>query len=369
MGFWAIKYLGNLKSNASVLIIFAVLKDFVLYNLIHFLTQCENITKFHLKLRHLGLFLLREARFSFETIMTKIRSQVAHLIGAVPDNFKGIGYMLSSAGSISGANGIVQYLSHSVHVFEIAFIRQFLGFIFMSAFFLRDGLRPLITRRLGLHILRSVFNVAAMLAFFYGLSMEPLAKVISLGLTAPLFATLGAVIFLKEKMTTFRWVSLAVGVIGALIILRPGIQSVSLGALMVLLSNTLWAIALVVIKVLTKTETSVTVALYASLLQTPLALCFAIFYWQWPTPEQLIWLALLAMLGTIAQLALTEAFHKADATIVLPADFTKLIWASIIGYIFFDQIPEIWIGVGALVIFSAVFLNAYSGTEQKEVKV
>ncbi len=63
MGFWAIKFLGNLKLNASVLIIFAVLKDFVLYNLIHFLTQCENITKFHLKLRHLGLFLLREARF------------------------------------------------------------------------------------------------------------------------------------------------------------------------------------------------------------------------------------------------------------------------------------------------------------------
>ena len=312
--------------------------------------------------------MLREAQFSFETIMIKLRSQVANLFGVVPNNVKGIGYMLGSAGSISGANGIVQYLSQSVHVFEIAFIRQLLGFIFMSAFFLRDGLRPLITRRLGLHFLRSVLNVAAMLAFFYGLSMEPLAKVISLGLTAPLFATLGAVIFLKEKMTVYRWVSLAVGILGALIILRPGIQSVSLGALMVLLSNTLWAIALVVIKVLTKTETSVTVALYASLLQTPLAFCFAIFFWQWPTSEQLIWLALLAMLGTISQLALTEAFQKADATIVLPADFTKLIWGSIIGYIFFNQIPEIWIGVGAIIIFAAVFLNANFEKEQKRVK-
>ena len=74
------------------------------------------------------------------------------------------------------------------------------------------------------------------------------------------------------------------------------------------------------------------------------------------------------MLGTISQLALTEAFQKADATIVLPADFTKLIWGSIIGYIFFNQIPEIWIGVGAVIIFSAVFLNANFEKEQKRVK-
>jgi len=269
--------------------------------------------------------------------------------------------MLGSAASISGANGAVQHLSHSnLHVFEIAFFRQLLGLIFMSALFLRGGLRPLITRKLGLHVLRSVLNVLAMLAFFYGLSLEPLAKVVSLGLTAPLFATLGAVIFLRERMTPHRWVALGIGVAGAVIILRPGIQVVSLGALMVLLSNTLWAVALVVIKVLTRTESSVTVALYSSLLQTPIAFMFAIFFWQWPTAEQLVWLAGIAIFGTISQLALTEAFRKADATLVLPADFTKVIWASLIGYFFFDQVPEIWVGIGAVVIFSAVFYNSYS---------
>ena len=68
----------------------------------------------------------------------------------------------------------------------------------------------------------------------------------------------------------------------------------------------------------------------------------------------------IAILGTISQLALTEAFHKADATLVLPADFTKVIWASLIGYFFFGQVPEIWVGVGAIVIFAAVFYNSYS---------
>lgn len=271
--------------------------------------------------------------------------------------------MLGSAASISGANGAVQHLSHSnLHVFEIAFFRQLLGLIFMSALFLRGGLRPLITRKFSLHVLRSILNVLAMLAFFYGLSLEPLAKVVSLGLTAPLFATIGAVLFLRERMTPHRWIALGIGVAGAMIILRPGIQVVSLGALMVLISNTLWAVALVVIKVLTRTESSVTVALYSSLLQTPIALMFAVFFWQWPTVEQLVWLAGIAIFGTISQLALTEAFRKADATLVLPADFTKVIWASLIGYFFFNQVPEIWVGVGAVVIFSAVFYNSYSDT-------
>jgi drug/metabolite transporter (DMT)-like permease len=293
--------------------------------------------------------------------MANIKTRLSARFGSAPDSAKGVGLMLGSAASISGANGAVQHLSHSnLHVFEIAFFRQLLGLFFMAALFLRGGLRPLITRKFGLHVLRSILNVLAMLAFFYGLSLEPLAKVVSLGLTAPLFATIGAVLFLRERMTPHRWIALGIGVAGAMIILRPGIQVVSLGALMVLISNTLWAVALVVIKVLTRTESSVTVALYSSLLQTPIAFMFAVFFWQWPTVEQLVWLAGIAIFGTISQLALTEAFRKADATLVLPADFTKVIWASLIGYFFFNQVPEIWVGVGAVVIFSAVFYNSYS---------
>ena len=300
--------------------------------------------------------------------MANLKNRISALFGSAPAGAKGIGLMLGSAASISGANGAVQHLSHTgLHVFEIAFFRQLLGLILMVALFLRNGLRPLITRKIWLHVLRSILNVVAMLAFFYGLSLEPLAKVVSLGLTAPLFATVGAVIFLRETMTLRRWIALGIGIIGALLILRPGVQVVSLGALMVLMSNTLWAVALVVIKVLTRTDSSVTVALYSSLLQTPLAFMFALFFWQWPTAEQLFWLLGIAILGTISQLALTEAFHKADATLVLPADFTKVIWASLIGYFFFGQVPEIWVGVGAIVIFAAVFYNSYSDSRPSAI--
>jgi drug/metabolite transporter (DMT)-like permease len=291
--------------------------------------------------------------------MSLRNSWLATRFDAVHPNVKGLANMLASATTISGVNGLVVQLSQSIHVFEIAFFRQFFGVIFMSAMFLRSGLRPLITRRIGLHILRSVLNVIAMLGFFYGLTLEPLAKVVSLSLSAPLFATIGAVLFLREKMTPHRWIALLVGFAGGLIILRPGFQAISLGAVMVILSNAFWAVALVVIKVLSRTESSVTIALYATILQAPVALIFALFFWQTPTLVQLGWMALIGIGGTVAQICLGEAFRHADATLVLPIDFTKLFWASLIGYFFFDQVPEIWIWIGGAVVFSAVFYNAY----------
>jgi drug/metabolite transporter (DMT)-like permease len=286
-------------------------------------------------------------------------SRLIRRLGAVPDNARGMGYMLISAMTISGMNGVVQGLSHSMHVFEIAFFRQFFGLIFMAAMFLRGGLRPFYTRRLGLHVIRAILNVAALLLFFHGLSLEPLAKIVSLSMTAPLFATLCAVIFLKEKMTRHRWVALGLGFAGALIILRPGAEAVSAGALAVLASNAVWAVALVVIKELSRTDSSVTITLYATLLQTPVSFAFALFFWRTPTMAQFAWLIGIGICGSVAQICLAESFRHADATLVLPIDFTKLIWASLIGYFFFGQAPGIWIWIGAATVCSAVFYNAW----------
>jgi drug/metabolite transporter (DMT)-like permease len=278
---------------------------------------------------------------------------------AMPDGIQGMGYMLGSASSVSVMNGLVHQLSHSVHVFEIAFIRQFFGIILMSTVFIRHGFRPLVTRHFGLHAVRGILNVGATLAYFSGLSLEPLAKVVSLSLLSPIFASVGAVLILGEKMTRYRWIALIVGLLGAVIILRPGIQEISLGAGLVLLSNALWALALVIIKMLSRTDSSVTITLYAAVLQAPFTLAFAVFVWTWPSIGLIGLMVVMAVLGTVSQLCLSEAFRKADATLVLPVDFTKVIWASLIGFFFFNQVPEIWVGLGAFVVFLAVFYNAY----------
>lgn len=273
---------------------------------------------------------------------------------------RGVGYMVGAAMSISGANGIVQHMSHSMHVFEIAFFRQLIGALFLASLFLRSGMHHLRTQRFWLHAVRALLNIGALLTFFIGLSLEPIAKVVALSLTAPLFASLMAVVFLREAMPPHRWIALAVGFFGALVILDPSAPSLSLGAAMVLTSNALWAIALTIIKSLSRTESAITLSLYAAILMTPMAGLFAIFVWQTPTPGQLLWLVGTGVLGSVSQLCLGQAFREADATLVLPADFTKVVWASLIGYFAFGQVPEIWIWIGSLIVFGAVFYNAWS---------
>lgn len=279
-------------------------------------------------------------------------------LAAVPAGLRGMAYMLGSSTTISGMNGIVTELSASMHAFEITFFRQVLGSVFMAAIFLPRGLHVLYTRRIWLHILRAVLNVLAMATYFIALGLEPMANVVALGLAAPLFATFGAIVILRERMTGRRWMALGLGLIGSLVILRPGFQTISYGMVMVLLSNVAWSAALVDIKVLARTDSSATIAFYAAMLQWPLALIAAVFFWTWPTLEQWGWLCVIGISGSVAQLALTQAFREADATLVLPVNFTKLIWASLIGYFFFDQVPSIWVWVGGLIVFSGVFYNA-----------
>lgn len=273
---------------------------------------------------------------------------------------RGMGFMAGSAMSISGMNGVVQHLSHSMHVVEITFFRQLIGALFLAAVFLPKGVHHLRTRRIWMHFLRAVLNIAAMLAYFVGLSLEPIAKVVALSLSAPLFASLGAIVVLREKMPSHRWIALGVGFAGALVILDPVQPMLSLGAAMVLLSNALWAVALNVIKSLSRTESSITISLYAAILMTPMAGAATLFVWQTPTMEQFLWLMAIGALGSVAQLCLGQAFREADATLVLPLDYTKVLWASLIGYFAFGQVPDIWIWVGSLVVFGAVFYNAWT---------
>jgi len=280
----------------------------------------------------------------------------------------GIGLMAAATVAFAAMHGGVRYLSVELdlHPFEIAFFRNLFGMIALAPWFLRQGLvRPLRTHRFGLHALRAGFNVVAMLLFFTGLSLTPIAQVQALGFTAPLFASLLAVMLLGERMQLWRWSALIVGFAGALIIIRPGVQMIDPGSLLVLGSAAVWSLAIIVIKTLSRTDSSVTITAYMVVLMTPLSLVPAVFFWQWPDPWQLTWLVVVGVAGTLAQLAMAQALHLADTTIVMPLDFMKLIWGAIIGYLLFGEVPEsaVWIGGG--VIVAAVSYTAYGESRQK----
>jgi drug/metabolite transporter (DMT)-like permease len=248
---------------------------------------------------------------------------------------------------------IVRGMAGELHPFEIAFFRAFLGIFVLAPVVIQDRGASLRTGKLKLHALRGVLNAGAMLCFFYGLSITPLAQVTALGFSAPLFATVLAVFILGEVVRVRRWTAIVIGFIGTLIILRPGVIDVGIGPVLIVLSSAIWSVALMVIKVMTRTESSVTISLYASIFLSPIILAAAFPFWEWPSLEQFARMFVLATFGTIAQTLMNQSLKLADTSVVLPVDFTKLIWASILGFLVFGEIPDVYTWIGGLLIFAS----------------
>ncbi len=277
----------------------------------------------------------------------------------IPAPARGAVWMVTSGACFAALTVLIRHASADLHPFELVFFRSLFGLVFMLPWFLRTGLQGLRTRRPGLHGVRALSGVAAMLCWFGAVSLMPVAEVTALSFTAPLFATVGAVLFLGETVRRRRWTATAVGFAGAMIILRPGAEALGVPALLALSAAAMMAISALLVKVLSRTESASTVVLYMGLLMTPLSLVPAVFVWAMPSPELWIWLALMGLAGTAGHLALVRAFAAADASAVLPFDFSRLIFAALLGYAVFAEQPDAWTWVGAAVIFAATLYTAH----------
>ncbi len=256
-------------------------------------------------------------------------------------------------------NAVIRHLSADLHPFEIAFFRNVFGLVALSPFFFRHGLGVLKTQRFGLHVGRALINVVSMMCFFYALSITPLAEVASMGFTLPIFVTIFAAIFLKERLRARRLAALAVGIVGALIIIRPGAGVLQAGPLIVLAGTAIWGVALMFIKVLARTDSPVGITAWASIMLAVLSLPPALMFWTPPELTQYAWLAVIGGLGTTGALAIAQSLKLADASALMPYDFVKLVWAAIIGFIVFAEVPSFWTWLGAAIIFSSTVYLTY----------
>jgi len=259
----------------------------------------------------------------------------------------------------SAMHGSIRYVSETIHPFEIALFRNMFALVVVLPWFYRYGIAPLRTRHFGLHALRALFNIFAMLSFFYALSITPLAEVTALGFTAPIFATVLAVLVLGEVVRARRWTAIVVGFVGTMIVLRPGFASIGVGQMLALASSMVWSCALLVIKRLGRTDSSATIISYMGLLMVPLSLVPALFVWRWPVGYEWAWLIAIGMLGGIAQYLMTEALRQADTAVVMPIDFFKLIWVAVIAYLAFGERADLYTWIGGAVIFASTLYIAY----------
>lgn len=263
----------------------------------------------------------------------------------------GIGLMIIATVLFSVMHASIKHMSSNMHPFEIAFFRNLFGLLVIAPWFIKYGLEPLKTKKIKLHLARSFFNVIAMLSFFYALSIAPLADVASLAFTAPLFASILAVFFLKEIIGIKRIIAIILGFIGAIIVIDPVYSSINNGHILTLLSASVWSVSLIIIKILGRTESSVTITSYMVIIMIPLSGFAAYFYWETPTIHDLIFLAIIGISGTAAQMLLAQALRQGDTSIIMPFDFLKLIWAVGIGYLFFFEVPSLNTWLGSIIIF------------------
>ena len=249
--------------------------------------------------------------------------------------------------------GLIRYGSEDLHPFQLAFLRSAFGLLFMLPWLMKSGLGILRTDRIGLISVRGLTAAAAMFAFFWALSQMPLAEAVALSFTAPFFVTILAVIFLHEVVRARRWTAVAVGFVGAMIILRPSGEAVAWPALAVLFSTLMMAGSIICIKLLSRTEPANAIYVWMVIYLAPITFVPALFVWQHPTWEQLGVAAGIGFAGTVGHLLVTRSFVLADTTALMPFDFARLIFSAIVGFVFFSQVPDVWTGVGAAIIAAA----------------
>lgn len=261
--------------------------------------------------------------------------------------------MAVSGMAFVGMHASVKTVSSDLPGVEIAFFRAFFGFLLLLPLLVTLGTKILATQRAKLHALRGVLNGLSMLVFFTGVTMTPLAQLTALSFSAPIFATLLAMLFLGEKVGPRRWSAILIGFAGTLVILRPGMVPIELGPMLILGSAMVWAITLMVIKILTRTESSVTITFHASMWLTVICAPVAASVWVWPSAENLLWLVAIAAMGTLGQTSMNQSLKIAKASTVLPVEFSKLIWAAMLGFLLFAEVPDMYTWMGAFLIFGS----------------
>ena len=270
----------------------------------------------------------------------------------LPASVQGMAWMFLTTILIVSMHTFIRELTTQLHPFEVAFFRNFFGTPIAIFLIIRYGWGLFRTDRIRVHGIRSLGHVCAMMMFFFGLSTTPLATANALAFAAPLFAAALAVLFLGEVFRWRRWVAMLFGFAGTLVILRPGFVALETGPLLILASSFLWGSILVVIKSLGRRDAPPTIVVYMVLFMVPLSLIPALFVWTWPTLEQFGLMFIMGMVGTAGHLTLAQALRLADTTVVLPIDFFRLVWASILGFALFAEVPDIFTWVGGIMIFA-----------------
>ena len=273
-------------------------------------------------------------------------------------------FMVLSGIFATSMHCLIRFATEENHPFEVAFFRTVFVLLIFLPFVVKNGFKTLKPNNIKLQSYRAVIGSVAMLCMFYGLSITALAKATALMFTVPIFATILAIIFLKEVVGIRRWSAMFVGFFGALIVLRPDIE-LGFGPLLILCGSLMWSSSVLMAKKLTQTDSTLSITFWQAAGLIPATFILATQVWQWPNLDQLIMFLLIAIAGTLTHWFLNEALKRAEISALLPLDYLRLIWSVSLGLIFFNEIPPAGLWLGAALILGA---STYIGVRQAKKK-
>lgn len=256
----------------------------------------------------------------------------------------------------------VRYLNGRYPSVEVVFFRALAGLVFVLPPLLKQGMMGLRTNRLPMHISRASFSMLAMVAYYYGVAYVPLADATTYSFIIPLFVTLGAVLFLREKVDAQRWIATIVGFIGIVIVLRPAQTPVTLAVFVMLLSVLFYAGAWISMKFLTRTDSASVIVFYQNVMIVPLALIPTLFLGSVPTPGDFAVLIGVGLTGSYAHYCQARSFGEADASAVMPFDFLRLPFSVLCAWFLFSESSDWWSLIGAAIIFGATYYSTWHET-------
>ena len=273
---------------------------------------------------------------------------------ALPPNVQGALWLLASAFLFTIMQTIAKYLGQRLDPFQVSLARAFFGLLAIVPFLMRAGFGDggIKTKVLPLQLLRGVVGTLAMFCGFYAVTHMPLADAQSLNFARGLFLVPLAIIFLKEKVGTRRVAAMAIGFLGVVIMLRPT-GEIEPAALIALLGAALVALATVLVKIVSRYDTPITLMFYTGFVGTLVAVVPAVLNWVPPTAMEYFLLVVVGVMGATAHNCFIRGYAIGDTTAVAPFEYSSLIFAAIAGVFIFADLPDVYTILGAMIIVGA----------------
>lgn len=252
--------------------------------------------------------------------------------------------------------------TRELSVFQVTELRSLIGICLLYPLVrMSGGFRAMATTRPLQHIGRNAVHYAAQYLWFLALTLIPVAQVVSIEFTMPIWTAILAALFLGERITFRKSVAIALGVIGVAVIVRPGVGASNVGQLIMLVAAVGFGISIVMMKSLTRTDSVVVIIFWMLVIQSVIGFAPALYTWTWPSAHVWFWIVVVAFSGTFSHYCMTNAMRYADATIVVPMDFLRVPLSASVGWLVYSERLDLYTVIGAAIILAGNLLNLSRG--------